>query len=147
MRVGHWATTEFARDSRLGKPEDRGMTPAVLLLLATAASPDGTPQPSALPAEARKLRSLTRTDIGQSFLAAAENTPPYAPRTVYGRGQAREWLGADAFARLATADRAAWTPVTIDEGTYQGLSYGSPLAYPLPLERLGAVGFGGLWGK
>jgi thioredoxin reductase len=33
---------------------------------------------------------------------------------------------AAAFARLKAADRAAWTPVTIDEDTYQGLFYGSP---------------------
>jgi SAM-dependent methyltransferase len=37
--------------------------------------------------------------------------------------------------------------VPIDEDTYQGLFYGSPLAYRLPLERLGAAGFGSLRGK
>jgi hypothetical protein len=125
------------------------MTPTVVLLLATVAASDGaaTPQPSALPAEARKLRPLARSDLGRAFLGAAEGTPPYVPRTVYRRGQAREWLAAAAFARLTAADRAAWTPVTVDEGTYQGLFYGSPLAYLLPLERLSGAGFGGLRGK
>jgi SAM-dependent methyltransferase len=125
------------------------MTPTIVLLLAAVAASDGaaTPQPSALPAEARKLWPLARTDLGRDFLKAAEGAPPYAPRTVYRRGRAREWLDAAAFARLTAADRAAWTAVTIDEDTYQGLFYGSPLAYLLPLERLGAAGFGGLRGK
>jgi SAM-dependent methyltransferase len=125
------------------------MTPTIVLLLATVAASDGatTPRPSALPAEARKLRPLARGDLGRAFLKAAEGAPPYASRTVYRRGKAREWLGAAAFARLTAADRAAWTPVTMDEGTYQGLFYGSPLAYLLPLERLGGAGFGGLRGK
>src|SRR6516164_10276802 len=35
----------------------------------------------------------------------------------------------------------------ISEPTYQGLFYGSPLAYLLPLERLDATGFGDLRGK
>ena len=43
------------------------MTPTIVLLLAAVAASDGaaTPQPSALPAEARKLRSLARTDLGR----------------------------------------------------------------------------------
>jgi SAM-dependent methyltransferase len=125
------------------------MTPTIVLLLTAVAASDGaaTPQPSALPAEARKLRPLARTDLGRAFLQAAEGATPYAPRTVYRRGRDRAWLDAAAFARLPAADRAAWTPVTIDEGTYQGLFYGSPLAYLLPLERLGAAGFGGLRGR
>jgi SAM-dependent methyltransferase len=125
------------------------MTPTIVLWLAAAAAADpaAPPQPSALPAEARKLRPLAQSGLGRAFLQAAEGAPPYAPRTVYRRGQTREWLDAAAFARLAAADRAAWTPVTIDEGTYQGLFYGSPLAYLLPLERLGGAGFGGLRGK
>jgi SAM-dependent methyltransferase len=48
---------------------------------------------------------------------------------------------------MPATDRAAWTPVTIDEETYQGLFCGSPLAYLLPLERLGGAGFGTLQGK
>jgi SAM-dependent methyltransferase len=125
------------------------MTPTIVLLLAAVAASDGaaTPRPSALPAEARKLRPLAQSDLGRAFLKAAAGAPPYAPRTVYRRGRAREWLGAAAFARLTAADRAAWTPVRIAEGTYQGLFYGSPLAYLLPLERLGRAGFGGLRGK
>jgi SAM-dependent methyltransferase len=125
------------------------MTPTTVLLLAAVVASDGaeTPRPSDLPAEARKLRPLARSALGRAFLKAAESAPPYAPRTVYRRGRAREWLGATAFARLTPDDRAAWTPVTIDEDTYQGLFYGSPLAYLLPLERLGEAGFGGLRGK
>src|SRR5215472_7048151 len=125
------------------------MSPTIVVLLAALAGPDGAakPTPSALPAEARKLRPLAKSDLGRAFLKAAEGAGPYAPRTVYRRGKSREWLGAAAFARLTSADRAAWTPMTIDEGTYQGLFYGSPLAYLLPLERLGAAGFGGLRGK
>jgi hypothetical protein len=125
------------------------MTPAVVLLLAAAAASDraAAPQPSALPAEARQLRPLARSDLGRAFLAAAEAAPPYTPRTVYRRGQLREWLDETAYARLTAADRATWTPVTIDEDTYQGLFYGSPLAYLLPLEQLGGAGFGGLRGK
>jgi SAM-dependent methyltransferase len=125
------------------------MTPTIVLLLAAVAPSDSAakPQQSALPAEARKLRPLAKSDLGRAFLQAAAAAPPYAPRTVYRRGKAREWLGAAAFARLPAADRAAWTPVTIDEDTYQGLFYGSPLAYLLPLERLGSAGFGGLRGK
>jgi SAM-dependent methyltransferase len=125
------------------------MTLTIVLLLAAGVASDGaaTPRPSDLPAEARKLRPLARSDLGRGFLKAAEGAPPYAPRTVYRHGRAREWLGAAAFTRLTAADRAAWTPVTIDESTYQGLFYGSPLAYLLPLERLGGAGFGGLRGK
>ena len=86
---------------------------------------------------------MTAIDAGvQAKLLGAEEVT-----MVYRRGKAREWLTSAAFARLKAADRAAWTPVTIDEGTYQGLSYGSPLAYLLPLERLGQAGFGGLRGK
>jgi hypothetical protein len=125
------------------------MTPTIVLLLAAVAASDpaAASQPSELPAEARKLRPLARSEVGRSFLKAAESTPPYAPRTVYRRGKAREWLGAAAFGKLTAADRAAWTPVTIDEDTYQGLFYGSPLAYLLPLERLGGAGFGMLRNK
>lgn len=125
------------------------MIPTILLSLAAVAASDGgaSSQPSALPAEARRLQPLARSDLGRAFLKAAEGAPPYTPRTVYRRGQAREWLGAADFARLPAADRAAWAPVTIDEATYQGLFYGSPLAYLLPLERLGGAGFGGLGGK
>jgi hypothetical protein len=125
------------------------MTPTIVLLLAAVAASDGAapPQPSVLPVEARKLQPLAKSDLGRAFLKAAEGAPPHTPRTVYRRGKAREWLAAAAFAKLPAADRAAWTPVTIDEDTYQGLFYGSPLAYLLPLERLGATGFGGLRGK
>jgi hypothetical protein len=125
------------------------MTPTIALLLAAlvASDPAAASQPSSLPAEARQLQPLARTDLGQAFLRAAEAKPPFAPRTVYRRGKAREWLDAAGFAKLAAADRAAWKPVTIDEETYQGLFYGSPLAYLLPLERLGGAGFGTLRGK
>jgi hypothetical protein len=125
------------------------MTPTIVLFLAAIAAADGaaTAQPSTLPAEARKLQPLARSDLGRAFLKAAESTPSYAPRTVYRRGKAREWLDEAAFAKLAAAERATWKPMTIDEETYQGLFYGSPLAYLLPLERLGGVGFGTLWGK
>jgi SAM-dependent methyltransferase len=125
------------------------MTPTIVLLLTAITASDGAapPQPSALPAEARKLQPLARSALGRAFLKAAEGAPPYASRTVYRRGQAREWLGAAAFAQLMAADCAAWTPVTIAEDIYQGLFYGSPLAYLLPLERIGEAGFGGLRGK
>jgi SAM-dependent methyltransferase len=119
------------------------------MLLAALPGSDGAAKstPSALPAEARKLQRLAKSDLGRSFLKAAQAAPPWVPRTVYRRGKAREWLGADAFARLPAADRAAWTPMVISEGTYQGLFYGSPLAYLLPLERLDTAGFGDLRGK
>jgi hypothetical protein len=125
------------------------MTPTMVLWLAALAGSDGAaiPQPSVLPAEARKVQPLARSALGRAFLKAAESAPPYAPRTVYRRGQARDWLNAATFAQLTAADRAGWTPVTIEEDTYQGLFYGSPLAYLLPLERLGGTGFGGLRGK
>lgn len=125
------------------------MTTTIVFLLATVAASDpvSTPQPSALPAEARKLRPLAHSELGRAFLDAAESAPPYASRTVYRRGKAREWLGADAFGRLTAAERADWTAVTVDEVVYQGLFYGSPLAYLLPLERLAGAGFGGLRGK
>jgi hypothetical protein len=122
------------------------MIPTIVLLLAAVAASDGagTSQPSVLPAEARKLEPLARSALGRAFLKAAEGTPSYTLRTVYRRGKAREWLDAAGFARLTAANRAAWTPMTIDEDTYQGLFYGSPLAYLLPLERLGGAGFGTL---
>jgi SAM-dependent methyltransferase len=124
------------------------MTPTIVLLLAAFAAGDAPkPQPSALPVEARTLKPLAKSDLGRSFLKAAEAAPPYAARTVYRRGKAREWLDAAAFAKLTAADRSAWTPVAIGESTYQGLFFGSPLAYLLPLDRLGAAGFGGLRGK
>jgi SAM-dependent methyltransferase len=118
-----------------------------MLLAAVAGEPAAASQPSSLPAEARTLQPLAHSALGRAFLKAAEGAPPYTPRTVYRRGKAREWLDAAAFAKLAAADRAAWTPVTIDEDTYQGLFYGSPLAYLLPLERLGGAGFGTLQRK
>jgi|HubBroStandDraft_6_1064221.scaffolds.fasta_scaffold19338_4 SAM-dependent methyltransferase len=136
------------------------MTPTIVLLLAAIAASDraatsqssapaaaSTSQPSALPAEARKLQPLARSALGRAFLKAAGDAPPYTPRTVYRRGKAREWIDAASFARLTASARAAWTPMTIDEDTYQGLFYGSPLAYLLPLERLGGAGFGTLRGK
>jgi SAM-dependent methyltransferase len=125
------------------------MPPTLILLLAAVVAADGAAasQPSTLPAEARALQSLARSALGRAFLKAPEGAPPYTPRTVYRRGKAREWINAATFAKLAAADRAAWTPVTIDEDTYQGLFYGSPLAYILPLERLGGAGFGTLQGK
>jgi SAM-dependent methyltransferase len=125
------------------------MTPIIVLLLTAVVAADGaaTSQPSTLPAEARQLQRLARTALGQAFLKAAASAPSYVARTVYRRGKAREWLDAAAFARLSAADRRAWTPMKIDEDTYQGLFYGSPMAYLLPLERLGEAGFGSLSGK
>jgi hypothetical protein len=83
------------------------MTPAIILLLAAIAASDGdaTPRPSALPAQARTLRPLARTELGRAFLKAAEDAPPYAPRTVYRRSRTRDWLDAAAFARLTAVDR------------------------------------------
>src|SRR4051812_30514486 len=114
------------------------MTPTVLLLLAAVAppAPAPAPRPSALPVEARALRPLAKSDLARAFLKAAEAAPPFAPRTIYRRGKAREWLSASAFARLPAAQRASWAPLAVGESTYQGLFYGSPLAYLLPLERL-----------
>ncbi|HET6324481.1 MAG TPA: hypothetical protein VFG04_07255 [Planctomycetaceae bacterium] len=125
------------------------MTPAILLLFAAvaAAEPAATPLPSSLPVEARALKPLAHSDLGKAFLKAAEGAPPYTPRTVYRRGRTRQWLDAAGFAKLAAGERAAWTPMAIDEDTYQGLFYGSPLAYLLPLERLGGVDFGTMRGK
>jgi hypothetical protein len=122
------------------------MTPTIVLLFAAVAASDraATSQPSALPAEARKLEPLAHGSLGRAFLKATEGVPPFTPRTVYRRGKAREWLDAAGFAKQTAADRAAWIPMTIDEDTYQGLFYGSPLAYLLPLERLGGAGFGTL---
>src|SRR3954470_16136110 len=118
-----------------------------LLLLTTLAAADPAPQASSLPAEARQLAPLAQTDLGRAFLKAAESTPPYTPRTVYRRNSPREWLNAEAFGRLPAGERDAWKATTIEEGTYQGLFYGSPMAYLLPLERLGKAGFGDLKGK
>jgi hypothetical protein len=125
------------------------MTPTIVLLLAAVAASDRAPapQPSSLPAEARKLQPLAHSDLGRAFLKAAEGAAPYTLRTVYRRGRAREWLDGAGFAKLAAAERGAWTPVAIDEETYQGLFYGSPMAYLLPLEQLGGAGFGTLRGK
>jgi SAM-dependent methyltransferase len=125
------------------------MSPTVVLLLAVLVATDAksASQPSALPVEARKLQPLAHSALGRDFLKAAEGAPPFNPRTVYRRGRTHEWLDAAGFAKLPAADRAAWTPLDIDEETYQGLFYGSPLAYLLPLERLGGLGFGTLQGK
>jgi SAM-dependent methyltransferase len=125
------------------------MISSVVLLFASLTASNGAdaPQPSALPAEARQLHPLAHSDLSRAFLKVAQSVPAYAPRTVYRHGKAREWLDVAAFSKLSVADRAAWTPVTIDEETYQGLFYGTPLAYLLPLERLGGLGFGTLRGK
>ena len=123
-------------------------TMLVLLLAAIGASDRAlASQPSTLPAEARQLQPLAKSDLGREFLKASESAPPYTARTVYRRGKTREWLDAAGFAKLKATERVAWTPMVIDEETYQGLFYGSPLAYLLPLERLGAAGFGTLRGK
>ena len=58
-----------------------GRTPIIVLLRAAASDGDATPRPSALPAQAHKLRPLARTDLGRPFLKAAEDAP-YAVRTV-----------------------------------------------------------------
>ena len=58
-----------------------GRTPIIVLLLAAASDGDATPRPSALPAQARTLRPLARTDLGRAFLTAAEDAP-YAVPTV-----------------------------------------------------------------
>jgi hypothetical protein len=125
------------------------MTLTIVLLLAAIARVDDSagPQPSALPAQAHKLQPLARSLLGRAFLKAAESAPPYVPRTLYRRGQAREWRDAAGFARLPVSERAEWKPVTIAEETYQGLFYGSPLAYLLPVERFSAAGIGNLRGK
>jgi SAM-dependent methyltransferase len=125
------------------------MTPTIVLLLAAiaVAEPAATLQPSGLPAEAHQLQALAHSELGRVFLKAAESAPPYVPRTIYRRGKARAWLDAAAFSKLSAADRGAWQPMTIDEDTYQGLFYGSPMAYLLPLERLSEAGFGSLRGK
>jgi SAM-dependent methyltransferase len=125
------------------------MTPTLVLLLAAVAASDADArsQPSTLPTEARKLQPLAHSDLGRAFLKAAADARPYTPRTVYRRGKTREWIDAVGFVKLTAADRATWKPMTIDEDTYQGLFYGSPLAYLLPLERLGGAGFGTLQRK
>ena len=52
-----------------------GRTPIIVLLLAAASDGDARPGPSALPAQARTLRPLARTDLGRAFLKAAEDAP------------------------------------------------------------------------
>ena len=125
------------------------MTPTIVLLLAAVAASDRAAHRNRPPCPPRPASSSRwRTAISAALSSRPpRRAAPYAPRTVYRRGKAREWLDAAAFARLPAADRAAWTPMTIDEDTYQGLFYGSPLAYLLPLERLGGAGFGDLRGK
>ena len=56
-------------------------TPMTVLLRAAASDGDATPRPSALPAQARTLRPLARTDLCRALLKAAEDAP-YAVPTV-----------------------------------------------------------------
>jgi hypothetical protein len=96
--------------------------------------------PSFLPAEAEVLAPLATSKLAQEFLAAAKKAPAFTPRTIYRKGRAREWLSPADFEKLDDENKKLWQPVAVSEMMYQGLFYGTPSAYILPIEHLASAG-------
>lgn len=111
-----------------------------VLFLALLAPAQNSPATSFLVAEAEKLAPLATTELAKEFLSGAKATPPFKPRTMYRKATSREWLLPTAFEKLDDTEKARWQPTTVDEMRYQGLFYGTPSAYVLPIERLAKAG-------
>lgn len=90
-----------------------------------------TAPPSGLAAEAAAVKPLARTDAGKAFVAAADKLPAHEPRSVFRKG--REW-------KAVAPEPAGWEETPIDEATYHGFFYGTPLAYLPAVDRLAEAG-------
>jgi hypothetical protein len=112
----------------------------LFFFIALQDAPQGAETPSFLPAEAEALTPLAKSPLAQEFLAAAKKSPPFAPRTIYRKGRAREWLSAADFEKLDGEAKKLWQPQPVGEMMYQGLFYGTPSAYLLPIEHLASAG-------
>jgi SAM-dependent methyltransferase len=115
------------------------MLPALLAIIFLC-QPPAAAEPSFVVAEAAKLVPIATSDLGKDFLAGAKKATPFQPRTIYRKGRAREWLSEKEFAALTSEVQVAWQPMEVSEMMYQGLFYGSPTAYLLPVEHLGRAG-------
>ncbi len=109
------------------------------MLVALWAGAEG-PTASFLPEEAKALRPLAKSPLGQAFLDAALAAPAYAPRTIYRKPKTRSYLSAADYVKLDAEARKAWEATPVAEATYQGLYYGTPLAYLPALELWAAKG-------
>jgi hypothetical protein len=103
------------------------------------------PVPSELAAEAKLLEPGARSALAKSFLEAALKAPPYAPRTLYRKGRSREFLAPAEFEKLEADSRKPWQAMAVPESMYQGLFYGTPLAYLPALEQLSERGGAAGW--
>jgi hypothetical protein len=111
-----------------------------LLCLALFAPTQVPEERSFLVAEAESLAPLASTDLAKEFLAGAKATPAFKPRTIYRKASAREWLLPADYEKLSDADKAQWQTLPVSEMMYQGLFYGTPSAYVLPIEHLAKAG-------
>lgn len=102
--------------------------------------PKSNEAPSFLPAEAESLAPLAKSPLAKEFLAAAKSAPAFAPRTIYRKGRTREWLAPAEFEKLDDEAKKLWQPFAVGEMMYQGLFYGTPSAYVLPIEDLASAG-------
>lgn len=112
----------------------------LLLTLASLGQVQAREAPSFLVAEAANLESLATSDLAREFLAAAKAAKPFTPRKIFRKGRTREWLSLADYEKLAEADKSNWQALEVGEMMYQGLFYGTPTSYVLPLEQLGRAG-------
>lgn len=113
--------------------------PAALPAPSVATATPAPDFPARLRREAAALRPLSTTSLARSFLASAAALPPVGSRMLYRTADKKQVLTAEAWARLPEAERAAFTPLPIDEESYWG-RFSTPLAYARPLEVLGEAG-------
>ena len=111
--AGNRGTSSQATPPPTSPVTDASMSPAVKKLVG----------------EANALEPLARSELVRRFLAATENLPSIAPRTVYQDPQTREYFSPSEYDALPQARRSKVLKTELDEFRYYYSKYGSPLAY------------------
>ena len=94
----------------------------------------------ALRDEAKRLAAITKSSLGQRFLAATAELPHVAPRTLFADSSKAHYFTSREALALSPQERAALKTIEVDEESYYETKYGSPLSYVRPLDVLSAHG-------
>ncbi len=114
--------------------------PSVAALLALLCGCTATQGVARIRADAIKLAPALRTDLARRYVAGAPRLPPVKTRIVYRTPDRTRAFDEAEAAALPASDRAALRRFVADEEFQYAGQWGSPLAYALPLEVLGANG-------
>ncbi len=98
------------------------------------------PQTVVMRNEAKALRTLATSALGNQFLDAAADLPSIDSRTLYRDKTTRQWHSKAQADAMTQEQRKNLQELPVDESRYYQTKYGSPLAYVRPLDLLGAAG-------